>query len=272
MENQSRYESTISCRFKEITQEGRVAVMPFLMAGDPDIETSSDLLLRLQDEGADLIELGIPYSDPLADGPVIQAAAARALKAGTTPSRVLEMLKNLQGKLSIPVILFTYSNPLLNRGMERFCIEAAQSGAAGLVVPDLPLEEAEKLSPIASAKGLDLVLLVAPTTPKERMAKISAASRGFTYLVSVTGVTGERSVLEDRVQSLVKQLKDSSSSCPVAVGFGISTPEHVQKVRCWGADGAIVGSALVKRIFNAPPGCAVEEAGIFCRKLREASG
>ncbi|WP_320667813.1 tryptophan synthase subunit alpha [Prochlorococcus sp. MIT 1307] len=263
--------TTISSCFNQIYREGRIALMPFLMAGDPDLVTTSEILLRLQDEGADIIELGIPYSDPLADGPVIQAAASRSLKASTTPLRVLEMLSGLRDRLSIPVILFTYSNPLLNRGMELFCAEAAQAGVSGLVVPDLPLEEAELLSPIAFSNGLDLVLLVAPTTPKERMAKIASTSRGFTYLVSVTGVTGERSELADRVESLVKQLKESSS-LPVAVGFGISGPDQVRKVRSWGADGAIVGSALVKRIFEASPGCAVNEAGLFCKELREAAG
>ena len=154
--------------------------------------------------------------------------------------------------------------------IEKCLKEASQAGASGLVVPDLPLEEAEELSPIAQSNGLDLVLLVAPTTPKERMQRISQSSRGFTYLVSVNGVTGERSVLEDRVEPLVKQLKESCS-CPIAVGFGISTPQHVKKVSSWGADGAIVGSALVKRIFNAPKGGAVDVAGTFCRELREAT-
>ncbi len=261
--------SLIQNRFKQIQDEGRIALMPFLMAGDPDLKTTSEILIKLQDEGADLIELGVPYSDPLADGPVIQEAASRALKVGTTPLNVLAMLSTLQDKLSIPIILFTYSNPLLNYGMERFCDEAALAGVSGLVVPDLPLEEAEKLSPIAQLRGIDLVLLVAPTTSKERMKRISSQSRGFTYLVSVTGVTGERSVLEDRVKFLVNDLKDSCSG-PIAVGFGISDPEHVRKVRDWGADGAIVGSALVKRIFEAKPGLAVEEAGKFCRKLRAA--
>tara|TARA_B100000029_G_scaffold416777_1_gene421172 strand:+ start:60 stop:860 length:801 start_codon:yes stop_codon:yes gene_type:complete len=262
-------ENSISARFKKISTEKRLALMPFLMAGDPDLSTSSKILLRLQDEGADMIELGIPYSDPLADGPVIQAAASRALQSGTTPSKVFEMLFNLKGKLSIPVILFTYTNPLLNCGFEPFCEQAFKAGASGLVVPDLPLEEAQRLSPIAASKGLDLVLLVAPTTSQERMKKISAISRGFTYLVSVTGVTGERTVLEDRVESLVHQLK-ASCSLPIAVGFGISTPEHVKKVSSWGADGAIVGSAFVKRIFNASPGLEVDEAGDFCRELRAA--
>jgi tryptophan synthase alpha chain len=243
--------------------------MPFLMAGDPDLATTADTLLALQTAGADLIELGIPYSDPLADGPVIQAAAGRALAAGVTPGAVLELLAGLGSRLTIPVVLFTYSNPLLNRGMEAFCRAAAAAGAAGLVVPDLPLEEAEKLSPIAAAQGLDLVLLVAPTTPLERMARIHAASRGFTYLVSVTGVTGVRSGLESRVGSLVARLRELGPT-PVAVGFGISGAEQARQVRDWGADGAIVGSALVQRMAECRlrGGDVAAEAGRFCAELR----
>jgi tryptophan synthase alpha chain len=244
--------------------------MPFLMAGDPDLTTTRAALLALQHSGADLIELGIPYSDPLADGPVIQAAAGRALAAGTTPGAVLAMLAELRGALTTPVVLFTYSNPLLNRGMDSFCREAAAAGAAGLVVPDLPLEEAEKLSAIAASHGLDLVLLVAPTTPPERMGRIHGASRGFTYLVSVTGVTGVRSRLEARVEPLVRQLKELGST-PVAVGFGIAGVEQAREVRRWGADGAIVGSALVKTMAAAvaagEDGAAA--AGAFCRELRQ---
>jgi tryptophan synthase alpha chain len=167
------------------------------------------------------------------------------------------------------VVLFTYSNPLLNRGMEAFCRAAAAAGAAGLVVPDLPLEEAEKLSPIAAAQGLDLVLLVAPTTPLERMARIHVASRGFTYLVSVTGVTGVRSGLESRVGSLVARLRELGPT-PVAVGFGISGAEQARQVRDWGADGAIVGSALVQRMAECRlrGGDVAAEAGRFCAELR----
>lgn len=261
----------IQRRFAALHSEGRCALMPFLMAGDADLDTTRAALLALQANGADLIELGIPYSDPLADGPVIQAAAARALAAGTTPARVLAMLQELQGTLTVPVVLFTYSNPLLNRGMEVFCRDAAAAGAAGLVVPDLPLEEAERLSAIAAGEGLDLVLLVAPTTPAERMARIVAASRGFTYLVSVTGVTGVRSSLEARVGPLVSRLK-ALGPTPVAVGFGISGPEQARQVRDWGADGAIVGSALVKTMAAATaagldPAAA---AGSFCAELRHA--
>ncbi|MCP9774985.1 tryptophan synthase subunit alpha [Cyanobium sp. WAJ14-Wanaka] len=261
----------IQQRFQELKQQRRCALMPFLMAGDPDLATTRATLLALQAAGADMVELGIPYSDPLADGPVIQAAASRALAAATTPAKVLEMLAGLKGELTLPVVLFTYTNPLLNRGMEDFCRAAAAAGAAGLVVPDLPLEEAEKLSAIASAQGLDLVLLVAPTTPSERMARIHQASRGFTYLVSVTGVTGVRTSLESRVGGLVGQLK-ALGSTPVAVGFGISGVEQARQVRDWGADGAIVGSALVKVMAEAHGrqenvGAA---AGAFCSELRTA--
>ena len=261
----------IQRRFSELASVGRCALMPFVMAGDPDLETTAATLMALQEAGADLIELGIPYSDPLADGPVIQAAASRALAAGTTPAGALALLESLRGRLTVPVVLFTYSNPLLNRGMEGFCDAAAAAGAAGLVVPDLPLEEAEKLSTLAAARGLDLVLLVAPTTPLERMARIHAASRGFTYLVSVTGVTGVRTALQERVGGLVGQLK-AQGDTPVAVGFGISAPEQARQVRDWGADGAIVGSALVKRMAEAHgQGRSVsDEAGRYCAELRHA--
>ncbi len=248
-----------------------MALMPFLMAGDPDLEVTAEVLLSLQENGADMVELGIPYSDPLADGPVIQASAHRALAAGTTTDRVLDMLQRLRGQLTLPVILFTYSNPLLNRGAERFFADAAAAGAAGLVIPDLPLEEAERLSPFAAQHQLDLVLLVAPTTPAERMRRIAEASRGFTYLVSVTGVTGERSNLEQRVASLVTSLR-ACCPIPVAVGFGISGPEQVRQVREWGADGAIVGSALVKRMAAVDRSTTAAEAGAFCRQLRTAAG
>ena len=264
-------QTPIQQRFSQLKADGRCALMPFLMAGDPDLERTRAALLALQASGADLIELGIPYSDPLADGPVIQAAASRALGSSTTPGKVLEMLTSLKGELTIPVILFTYSNPLLNRGMEAFCRAAAAAGAAGLVVPDLPLEEAEKLSAIASDHGLDLVLLVAPTTPADRMGRIAAASRGFTYLVSVTGVTGVRTTIESRVAGLVQQLKGMGPT-PVAVGFGISGPEQAIQVRDWGADGAIVGSALVKQMAAAHHGGGdvAAAAGAFCAELRSA--
>ena len=244
--------------------------MPFLMAGDPSLEITHNILLTLQEKGADFIELGIPYSDPLADGPIIQLSASRALKSGTSLAQVLNLLKTLKGKLNIPVILFTYFNPLLSFGFKRFCEIASNVGAAGIIIPDLPLEETTKFSQIANDFNLDLILLIAPTTPLERMKMISSRTRGFTYLVSVTGVTGERNNLENRVENLIGKLKGISST-PIAVGFGISTPDHIIKVRHWGADGVIIGSAFVKRISESKNSQIVNQVGKFCSEMRSAA-
>ena len=252
--------SLIDKKFLELKEANKLALMPFIMAGDPNIETTSKILLRLQEEGADLIELGIPYSDPLADGPIIQLSASRALSSDTTPLKVIELLKSLKGKISIPIILFSYFNPMLSFGFAKFCEIASDAGVSGLIIPDLPLEEAYKLSKIISSYSIDLILLVAPTSPFERMKKISQNTKGFTYLVSVTGVTGERNDMENRVENLINKLKDISAS-PIAVGFGISTPEHVYKVRKWGADGVIIGSAFVKRISNSTEKDVVNKVG-----------
>jgi len=244
--------------------------MPFLMAGDPNLDITYEILLELQEKGADFIELGIPYSDPLADGPIIQLSASRALKSGTSLARVLDLLKSLKDKLNIPVILFTYFNPLLSFGFKRFCEIASDVGAAGIIIPDLPLEETTQFSQIANHFNLDLILLVAPTTPLDRMKMISKRTRGFSYLVSVTGVTGERNNLENRVENLIGQLKEISSN-PIAVGFGISSPDHIIKVRNWGADGVIIGSAFVKRITNSNDSQIVNELGKFCSEMRSAA-
>jgi len=256
--------------FCELKNNKKLALMPFIMAGDPNIEITSEILLKLQENGADLIELGIPYSDPLADGPVIQVAASRALKSGTNPRGVIKLLESLKGKLNIPIILFSYLNPLLCFGFENFCEIASDAGVSGLIVPDLPLEEAYKFSKIVSSHSMDLILLVAPTTPFERMKQISDHTKGFTYLVSVTGVTGERNKMENRVESLISKLKDVNSN-PIAVGFGISTPEHVKKVREWGADGVIIGSAFVKRISSSSEKDVVDHVGEFCKEMRLAA-
>lgn len=240
------------------------------MAGDPNLEITEEILLKLQHNGADLIELGIPYSDPLADGPTIQASAHRAIKAGTNTKKVLDMLGKIQDKLTTPIIIFTYANPLINRGIERSFQEIASVGASGLVIPDFPLEEAETFSPLASRLGIDLILLSAPTTPTDRLTRICNTSKGFTYLVSVTGVTGVRSSFDNRVRRLVQQLKNTSPS-PVAVGFGISSPDQISQVKEWGADGAIVGSALVRRICDSSPGEEAEQALTFCKELIQAT-
>ena len=262
--------SRVDEKFYELKNNKKIALMPFIMAGDPNIEKTSEILLKLQENGADLIELGIPYSDPLADGPIIQLSASRALKSGTTPKKVINLLESLKGKLNIPIILFTYLNPLLCFGFEHFCELASNAGVSGLIIPDLPLEEAYKFSKIVSNHSMDLILLVAPTTPFERMKQISNHTKGFTYLVSVTGVTGERNKMENRVENLISKLKDVNSN-PIAVGFGISTPEHVNKVREWGADGVIIGSAFVKRISSSSEKDVVDHVGEFCKEMRLAA-
>ena len=244
--------------------------MPFLMAGDPNLDITYKILLKLQDKGADFIELGIPYSDPLADGPIIQLSASKALKSGTSLTKVLELLNNLKDKLHVPVILFSYFNPLLSFGFNKFCEIASDSGASGIIIPDLPLEETTEYSQIAKHFNLDLILLVAPTTPIDRMRIIAESTRGFSYLVSVTGVTGERNNLENRVENLVKKLRELSSN-PIAVGFGISSPEHIKKVKKWGADGVIIGSAFVKRISENSQLNVVNELGKFCDEMRSAA-
>ena len=262
--------SKINDKFLELKNNNKLALMPFIMAGDPSIEITSEIILKLQEKGADLIELGIPYSDPLADGPIIQLSASRALNSGTTLEKVIQLLKSLNGKLNIPIILFSYFNPILSFGFENFCELASKAGVAGLIIPDLPLEEAKKFSKIISTYSIDLILLVAPTTPYERMKMISKNTRGFTYLVSVTGVTGERNKMENRVESLITKLKEISIN-PVAVGFGISSPEHVNKVRKWGADGVIIGSAFVKRISCCDEKEVVNQIGNFCENMRKAA-
>ena len=244
--------------------------MPFLVAGDPTLEITGDILLTLQKKGADFIELGIPYSDPLADGPTIQLSASRALKSGTNVKKVFSLLESLKDKISIPIIIFTYFNPVLNCGFEAFCKMSSDVGISGLIIPDLPLEETSEFSQIAKQFNLDLILLVAPTTPIERMKTISKRTKGFTYLVSVTGVTGERNNLENRVANLIKNLKEISDN-PVAVGFGISSPENVKQVKKWGADGVIIGSALVKKIYESKPKLLVNEVAIFCEDMRKAA-
>ena len=262
--------SKVDEKFNELKNNKKLALMPFIMAGDPNIEKTSEILLALQENGADLIELGIPYSDPLADGPTIQLSAYRALNSGTTPIKVIALLESLKGKLNIPIVLFTYLNPLLCFGFEKFCEMASNAGVSGLIIPDLPLEEAYKFSEIVSTHSMDLILLVAPTTPFERMKKISNHTKGFTYLVSVTGVTGERNKMENRVETLITKLKKINSN-PIAVGFGISTPDHVNKVREWGADGVIIGSAFVKRISSSSAKDVVNHVGNFCKDMRLAA-
>ncbi|KAG6549108.1 hypothetical protein Mapa_009334 [Marchantia paleacea] len=235
----------ISHLFEGLRKEGKVALIPYLTAGDPNLETTAKAIRLLDNLGAHIIELGIPYSDPLADGPVIQAAATRALGAGTNLESVLELMREVVPQIKAPIVLFVYYNQLLKRGAEKFVLEALAAGASGIVVPDLPLEETAKLRRLTGAVGLDLVLLTTPTTPKERMQAITEVSQGFVYLVSLTGVTGARANIEARVEKLLKTIKEATDK-PVCVGFGISNGQQARQIAEWGADGVIIGSAVVK--------------------------
>jgi tryptophan synthase alpha chain len=231
---------SISTAFSENGK--RAALMPYLMGGYPDLDTSLAAGLAAADSGADLIELGIPFSDPLADGPVIHAAATEALAAGVTPHGVLGMCERLAAR--VPVVLMVYANIVLTAGASAFALRAAAAGASGLIVPDLPHDEAGEVRAACDAEGLALVPLVAPTTTPERIAEIGADARGFVYTVSLTGTTGERDTLPDGLAQTVERVR-ASTSVPVAVGFGISTPEHARAVAEI-ADGVIVGTRIVR--------------------------
>ncbi|XP_020256164.1 tryptophan synthase alpha chain-like isoform X2 [Asparagus officinalis] len=260
----------LSKTFERLKEQGKVAFIPYITAGDPDLSTTSKALKVLDSCGSDIIELGMPYSDPLADGPVIQAAATRALAKGTNFDAIITMLKEAIPQISCPIALFTYYNPILKRGVEKFMSTIEDVGVHGLVVPDVPLEETEILRNEAAKHNIELVLLTTPTTPTERMKDIVKASEGFLYLVSSIGVTGARSSVSSRVQSLLKEIKEATTK-PVAVGFGISKPEHVKQVAGWGADGVIVGSAMVKILGEAEsPEEGLKELETFTKSLVEA--
>jgi tryptophan synthase alpha chain len=231
--------------------------MPYLMGGFPTLDESVRIGQAYVEAGADLIELGVPYSDPLADGPVIHDAGTRALAAGASLAGVLEVAHELSA--SVPVVLMCYANMVFAPGAAKFAERLAQTGAAGLIVPDLPYEEAQGLLAACDEQGLALVPLVAPTTPPERLAAIGERARGFLYTVSVVGTTGERAALSERFAQIVAQAK-ASTEVPVAIGFGISTPEQAAQAAAAGADGVIVGTRLVRAAAEAEePAAAVGE-------------
>jgi tryptophan synthase alpha chain len=244
--------SAIAAAFARCRAEHRAAFIPYLTAGDPDLETTARLLEALTLGGADIIELGVPFSDPIADGPVNQRAAARALAAGTTLSAILELVAGCRERLGVPVVLFTYFNPILARGVEGFAEQAAASGVDGVLCVDLPPEEAQgELLPALREAGVDAVFLLAPTSTRAREKAVAGVSSGFVYYVSRTGVTGARDELAPELLSEARRLR-RRLKLPLAVGFGISTPEQVAAV-AGAADGVVVGSALV-RVVEAKAG------------------
>jgi len=233
--------------FARCAEEGRAAFIPFLMAGDPSLSATAGQLTALAAGGADIIELGVPFSDPIADGPVNQRAAMRALAAGTGLSGILELIARHRDQLGVPIVLFTYYNPVYARGLERFAEQAAASGVDGVLCVDLPPEEAERdLVPVLRERGVDTIFLLAPTSTRDRIARVAAASSGFVYYVSRTGTTGERSSLPPDLMRDLKRLR-RRVDLPLAVGFGISSPAQVAAVSEV-ADGVVVGSALVRLV------------------------
>ena len=243
----------------------RAALMPYLMGGFPSIEGSVSAGLAAADAGADLVELGIPFSDPLADGPVIHAAAVEALASGATPFSVLQACGQIASR--VPVVLMVYANIVLTAGVDVFALRAASAGAAGLIVPDLPFDEAGALRDACDREGLALVPLVAPTTTPERVAEIGAGARGFVYTVSLTGTTGERAELPPGLEDTVARVR-AATEVPVAVGFGISTPDQARSVAEI-ADGVIVGSRVVRAAGEGGAGAVGAVVGELAAALRD---
>jgi tryptophan synthase alpha chain len=236
----------IATKFEDLKQKGEGALIAFVTAGDPKPELTPKIVETLA-KHADIIELGIPFSDPIADGPTIQGANDRALSSGTTPETVRRIIKKIRSTSDVPLVVLTYYNIVFKRGVDEFVKSFADAGMDGIVVPDLPVEEAGELLNATKKHGADLILLVAPTTTPERLKRICKASSGFLYLVSLLGVTGAREKLSGSIGPLIADVR-KVSRVPIAVGFGISKPEHVAKVVKCGADGAIVGSAFVNFI------------------------
>ena len=233
----------IDKKFQELRDRGASAFMPYVCAGDPNPELTAKLILTLEAAGADLIELGVPFSDPIADGPTIQRASERALTHSISLQQILDIVKSLRDQTEIPIALMSYYNPIFRMGEEVFCKAAQEAGVDGVIVPDLPPEQAQPLLEIAPKYNLATIFLVAPTSPPERMQLIASVSTGFVYCVSLTGVTGARTMLSDEIAPMITELRQHTDK-PIGVGFGVSTSEQAKQVADI-ADGAIVGSAII---------------------------
>ena len=229
--------------------ESGPGLVTYVTAGDPDLPRTEGILRALDRAGADVLEVGVPFSDPLADGPVIQRATERALASGTSLVRVLEMVRRSRSDLRAPIVLFSYANPILRLGAERFADLARDAGVDGVLVLDLPIEEADQFRALVAARGIDTILLLSPTTTDDRLRRAGSLGSGFLYAISRLGVTGARDAIADGAEEMVQRIR-AVSSLPIALGFGISKPEHVREVGQW-ADAAVVGSALVGVIADA---------------------
>ena len=259
--------SRIEERFAHLRASGQKGLVTYVTAGDPDLDRSAQIIQRLDRAGADVLEIGVPFSDPLADGPVIQRATERALAAGTTLTNVLAMLKSLRASVSAPIVIFSYANPILRMGLDRFVADAQAAGVDGVLTLDMPPEEGETFRAAFKGAGIDTIFLLSPTTTVERIRRASELGSGFLYGISRLGVTGVRDTVDDSARELAVRIK-SETSLPLALGFGISRPEHVRAIGQW-ADAAVVGSALVKVIaeHGQAPGL-LDEVERYVRWLR----
>jgi tryptophan synthase alpha chain len=262
--------SSIAARFRALRERNAKGLVIYLTAGDPSLDATGDLLAAIDRGGADVIELGVPFSDPLADGPVIQRASERALRAGATLRKIVRALAGWRKSLRAPVVLFSYYNPVLQWGLEDFARAAAEAGAAGALIVDLTPEEAEPYVAAMRARNLDTVFLVSPTSPDERLERAAALTTGFLYLISRTGTTGERSGISSSLAPLVERAR-RFTSLPLAAGFGISNPGQVRQVAAL-ADAAVVGSAVVRAIEEQYPSEGAAAIERFVRVLKEGAG
>jgi len=257
----------ISDKFAGLRERGETALVTFVTAGDPDLATTEQVVLELERSGVDLIELGVPFSDPMADGPTIQLSSERALAAGTTLPAILELVKRLRTRSQVPIVLMGYFNPIFAYGAERFAKDAAAAGVDGLLVVDLPPEESAELKGATDREGLDLIFLLTPTSDRSRVEAVSRLGSGFIYYVSVTGVTGARSQVADTLAERVSEVR-GELDLPLVVGFGISDPEQAAQVAKV-ADGVVVGSALVKYFEKFQGVQLVQELGSFAAALKQ---
>lgn len=254
--------SKITNTFSNIKKAGKKVLIPYIMAGDPTLNDTKQYVAELEESGADIIELGVPFTDPLADGPTIQRASERALAHGTTLRKVLNFVKDIRKDIKIPLILMTYYNPVFKFGIEAFVKEAVSAGVNGIIIPDLIPDEAEDIIVNAKTHGLDTIFLLAPTSTEERIRKVARASTGFIYYVSITGITGAKIFIDKTMKDTLSKIKTITGK-PVAVGFGISTPEQASAAAEL-ADGIIVGSAIVRLISEG------KDIKGFVRALKDA--
>lgn len=257
----------LAAKFKEVKEKGEKALITYITAGDPNLETTARLVRGLEQAEADIIELGVPFSDPVADGPVIQRASTRSLLGGTSVTKILAMAAGLKDQVTVPLVLMSYYNPILQYGLVKFCSDAVQSGVAGIIVPDLPMEEAGELLESCCGAGLAFIPLVAPTSPKSRLARIADGGQGFIYCVTVTGITGTQQSVTGEIARMSGEIRELTD-LPLAAGFGIATPEQAEAVAHY-CDAVVVGSAFVKLVESQGED-SLDDVVKLTRQLKQA--